>query len=169
MARIKYYNAETKQWEYADGMGTGGSAKYELIETITMETAATLTRTAEPDGTPYNFEAMFFHVLIPAGAEVTNGSFLFYNSTGANFIHRWTAAITAGTEPVSFAGRVYRSNGIWCWYLPNEFKANGSSPLLYDTTKTNIGDIVNDDMIKKIVFTHTFPAGAVINIYGVRS
>ena len=46
MARIKYYNAETKQWEYADGMGTGGSAKYELIETITMETAATLTRTA---------------------------------------------------------------------------------------------------------------------------
>lgn len=152
-----------------ENIGAAKAGKYELIETFTFEQTSTFSRGQEPDGTPYNFEALFFHIVIPAGTNVTDGSFWFYDTKGTNFAHRWTAAATANEQPLIYHGRIYRSNGIWCWYLPGEFRANGSSPIMYDEVRGNITDIVNDKKIGSIWFAQTFPVGTVINIYGVRA
>lgn len=144
--------------------------RYALIETITMAEEAQLDRSAEPDGTPYNLEAVFFHILVPAGVAMPSGSVFFYGKGKSTyFTYRWTASASAGEDPLAFHGRVYRDKGIWCWHIPGEFRKYNSSPQLLDTTRTDIGDIVNEDLIGRIYFNHKFPAGTVIQIYGVRA
>ena len=145
--------------------------KYELIETVTIETVSYVSRTNEPNGTPYNFSAVFFHILVPAGETNPSGTMLFYSDEKSSnyFAHRWTAATTDTSAPNSYAGRVYRDRGIWCWYLPGEFKKNDSSPIVYESTRADISDIVNEKTIRKILFNYQFPVGTVINIYGVRA
>lgn len=50
---------------------------YELIETITLEEKSTITRSQEPDGTPYNFKQMY--LALKTNAQGTPGWLLFKN------------------------------------------------------------------------------------------
>lgn len=52
--------------EYVDGLIEKLTGKYELIETIkTTEDLTEITRTAQPDGTPYNFQKILIDVNFP--------------------------------------------------------------------------------------------------------
>lgn len=60
---------------YVDNAVKGKS--YELIETITLEEKSTITRSQEPDGTPYNFKQMY--LALKTNAQGTSGWLLFKN------------------------------------------------------------------------------------------
>lgn len=59
--------------------------KYELIETITLEEAMAIDRTAEPDGTPYNFTHLCVRAKKPAGITIGEVSLTAYLADGRSF------------------------------------------------------------------------------------
>ena len=60
--------------QICETIGAEKHSNWELIETIDInsETNVTIERTAEPNGTPYNFDQVFLQLLLKDGAELSN-------------------------------------------------------------------------------------------------
>lgn len=144
--------------------------EYELIETITITEDMVIERTAEPDGTPYSFDALNIHILIPNGLAAPKGSILFYktNDLNAHFIHRWLATKTI-TEALAWEGKVYNHKGLYEYVLPDVWDRDGGSPQLLASVRTNPNHFTADYPIGKVNITMILPAGTIITIKGVRA
>lgn len=145
---------------------------YELIETITLTEAATIERTQEPDGTPYSFDALWVHIRVPAGAQVTAGSVLFYKvgAYGADqwFAHRWMSQVDRSEIGILtlWIAKLY---GHYIYSMPVEWDKDGGSPLLRGESRLSPDQLVADKPIGKVSITMTLPAGSIITIRGVRA
>ena len=53
---------------------------YRLIETVTFDTETDLVRKAEPDGAPYNFDAVYMEIMLPANTTFPGCNLKFYTT-----------------------------------------------------------------------------------------
>lgn len=157
----KVYGRTHGEWvETLDGR------PWELIEEITLEEEISqIIRTEEPDGTPYDFQALMVHI---------------YNGGGANFgisvrtvVYNKTEEILPVLAHCNNAGvarvRFYKRNGYWegvGYYL----NSNGVSYLTAGTERLN--SVTEKKNITKLAQTisgnNPFKVGTVIKIFAIR-
>lgn len=145
---------------------------FELIETITLtEDVSTISRTQEPDGTPYNFEAVYIKcemtvaekssylsaTFYPQGITDSGNALNFYIGNGLSTSNAKTAIYVYGLH-----GHIY---GMFSNPVPNTQDApNYWKPPLF----SRFG--IKHKPIWKITFTGgvVLPTGSTIEIWGVR-
>lgn len=146
---------------YVDNAVSEG--EYELIETITVNEDMAVTRTAEPNGTPYNFSALYIE--ISSTLENVEGYNIYLGWANGESAPYWVDRYTGNT------GKTKKISYLEC------VKINGLYHTRYRTHTTNnyitsvqecvvakaSGNIIKIDM-RNIV-----PAGITFNIWGVRA
>ena len=145
---------------------------YELIETITVsdDTTAAIERTAEPDGTAYNFKKIITKFAIPAVGESLN-EHIATRVNGALFV--WSYNVLSTSGPMYCWHHFSIENGIYIQRAQNGINLSAAmvpdiGPSYYSSTvaanKPNISRV-------GIFFSNNvvFPSGTKIDIYAVRS
>lgn len=139
------------------------------IETITLEEDAALLRTEEPDGTPYNFDAVFLKLSTADKVLDYNGIY-FYGMTSDFVMYTVIYAGLNQNEAIECA----KDKGYW---MGKRFNATdggtdypsvsytGSSQLLKPQTRAT----GQNATIKRIASLAALPAGTTIEIWGVRA
>lgn len=138
----------------------------ELIETITLaEETSAIVRTAEPDGTAYNFKSMFVSAITPQSAaagivyfRINNASFApapssIQTNEKGGIAHMFVDASSGFLDGFGAGARNASTSGGLERYL----LANNAAYLYDKVTKLQINSTV------------AMPIGTVINIYGVRA
>lgn len=146
----------------------GVDKAYELIEEITLAEESAVSRTTEPDGTPYNFAVIMLRAEFPA-AEKTGNIFIAYHignlshSVTSYFLSPYKAgAVKYGYSKVWVENNRYRS-GCWtCVENHGQFANYYENPVLQDKYSTADGNIIGFS-------TGVMVAGTKITIYGVRA
>lgn len=142
--------------------------RYELIETITItkDGITAVERTAEPDGTPYDFEKLIYTIECEPAASTSTG-WISINDLGN---YGYSSAMI-GTSKTFLGGSVQIENG----RLTGTFCAERSSISTMGAVR-NYGHGIGTneaDKIEKIRFlvqnTSSFPIGSVITIHAVRN
>ena len=151
-----------------DMLGVVPEGEYELIETITLEEAVTLERSAEPDGTPYAFKAMTVKTMTTGTQD--KACRLYYLCDGAILASTYYDAISSeGTrykldivEP--HHGYWKSSNSSW--------RTNNSTYASLEcggATMTMVHDTKGYPSISRIRTNGPLPAGTTMEIWGVRA
>lgn len=138
---------------------------YELIETITVEEeVASISRTQEPDGTPYNFKAMHINTLMEIGKVASAINYLFNsaNATGGN--HIATAFKSCGQA------KAWVENGVIDAYTAYGVSGKFIYAQMYKIAQVNT--MKKADAIKTLridAVSTAMPVGSTIEIWGVRA
>lgn len=136
---------------------------YELIETITVSEAAVITRTEEPDGTPYKFDAMF--VDVSGTAEMSGMNFDFF-SDGTLVGRYWMGCSENGNSGLEIekdrgwwkATRLYTTSGSVNYGVPYRSR-----------TYAFAHKTAEYPHITKFTTNSSINAGVTLKIYGVRA
>ena len=144
---------------------------YELIESITVSDDATtvIERTAEPDGTAYNFKKM---IIKAAVAQASVASAQFSTIIGNGVASGWSNNATSTSGTMYITQWLEVKNGIF-----NVRTHNGTTNSGYNTTDyggSYYEAIVSMDALTRIRMrlnsgALAFPSGTKIDIYAVRS
>lgn len=78
-----------------DVLGVVPEGEYELIETITLTEDGLITRTAEPDGTPYRFNAVYMEII--SALENFNGFNVYFEFANGSSHPLWVEKYTGNT------------------------------------------------------------------------
>lgn len=146
--------------------------KYELIETIEVTEDMVISRTEEPDGTPYSFSAMFIQLETTAAvfsAIRLYFSYVYSNKPIQHVVTHDIAAISNNTATRRKFIEAYLHNGWWDsrfvdWYQyagATNLKANVSSGRFEYSTD-------NAPIINRLASSGAVSAGTTIKIWGVR-
>lgn len=155
---------------------------YELIETITLtdDTAAAVTRTAEPNGTAYNFSK----AIIICSAMLANGvsgRYGLYVNSDINHPYGITDLVAGGTK-MSVCEAEIRNGYVFCKtytisdkknysadveYIPIANTFNGQAAIGLDTVALKQADSITSLRIAQFN-TRPFASGTVFKIYAVR-
>ncbi len=137
--------------------------EYELIETITLEEDGFLTRTAEPDGTPYRFDAVY--VEITSTLVDFNGFNIYVEFDKAGSHPMWIekySGNTALTKKYAYL-EVTKQYGLYHaryrTHTTNNYIANLQESVLANAS----------GRIKTIKVANAAPAGTTFAIWGVRA
>ena len=145
---------------------------YELVEEIiTTEDLTSISRTAFPDGTPYQLKAAKVKMEIAAGTGSGQVNINYQNTLG-NWRRLGQSSTTAiATGKRYLWSRVWQEHGMWeC-----EFTNGVSSVYATQTYKmAGYAEVISDLNINRIDITSTtsgipIPTGTIIKIYGVRA
>ena len=147
--------------------------QWELIETITIteENAVRITtRTQEPDGTPYNFEAMMVETIMQPAETAGYLSMQFHNHTGTYVSFYINNGMRTSVSRV--LSRVFplydRMFGCFTSPVLNEYDVpNYYHPVIYSSQNINKSPI--NKFVMSMAADRTPPIGSVINIWGVRA
>lgn len=144
------------------GRQRADGAKYELIESITMEEAAAISRTLEPDGMAYNFSAVMVRIIVPRSV-ATLSSFIVSTYIGDSYLNAYVDAVSNNTTERDAIVWTEQDRG-W-WRTRTEKVSAGRSVSTASTdTKPYSGNAVT-----KISTTGTITAGVTVEIWGVRA
>ena len=147
---------------------------YELIESITVsdDTTTVIERTAEPDGTAYNFKKVIVKVAIPA--QDTDGTNYFATRINDAFFV-WSQNVISKTDGY-FWQQIEIENGIYVQKAQNPYirhaEMTGFRSASYDSILAGIYDpalTVISEIKMYISKDHIIPSGTKIDIYAVRS
>lgn len=140
---------------------------YELIETITMAEEATLERTQEPDGTPYNFKRVM--VLFKHPTNSTGNVYGRYYC-GAVEIGRGYIPTNTNTSSAYSMHEIMLEAGLWrSWYKSKvNTKENSAFPDSFYTGSFFKYKESDYPTIDKILL-ESLTVGTVIEIWGVRA
>lgn len=150
----------------------GIDKNYVLIERIVMSEQAVISRSVEPDGTPYNLLSVLCVVTIPIG-EYDIGYDFFRACSGNTIIGRgYIKGIKPNTRSMVGSQFCTQEEGYWktYWY---DYNTNDSVV----NYKGNANDyqfgfkyrIKDYPTITKINYLQSLPVGSTIEIYGVRT
>lgn len=148
--------------------GGGSEGVYELIETITLEEDAAITRTQEPDGTPYAFTAMFIKMSISNAASPSAIHSKFYHGKRAIARGYLSPMSTVGSYSAALNPRLEKGywKSSWALWNANATVVNSQAQaddfeygLVYDAKTYPYIDMM-------VIGTPT--AGTKIEIWGVR-
>lgn len=146
----------------------GIPGEYELIEEITLAEEGAVSRTREPDGTPYNFAVIMLRAEFPAVEKTGNIPILYYIGTLSNevksyFLYPYDAnSVKYGYSKVWVENSRYRSGWWSCVKGSGEFAQYYENPVQQDKYSVADGNIVD-------VYISVVAAGTKITIYGVRA
>lgn len=147
---------------------------YELIETIAVsdDTTTVIERTAEPDGTAYDFKKIIIRVSIPA--QDAAGSNYFATRINDKFFI-WSPNAISKTA-VYFWQQVERKNGVYEQRAQDAYSGHGEMTTFrgasYDTIVNGIYDSSTAGISKIKMYIaggHIVPSDTKIDIYAVRS
>ena len=158
---------EVQVWIDPTGEATA-EGTLELIETITLEEDAAIERTAEPDGTPYNFKGAYTRITNSAVIDNSPGNVSYISGSGIVGLGYIPKSQSASKQYC--ASECLIKYGHWLSRYMNAWTSNqtGISPTQENTDRW-LRYTVNDyPTITKIV-TPTLTAGMVIEIWGVRA
>lgn len=150
---------------------------YELIETITLtEDTNVIERTQEPDGTPYDFTAMYLDFFVkPSNTSNSHvrTNYKFGNDASYHYMNLIDAGVNKEKE-IRWYERIYNAFGYWFvdGYFP--YAAYSTAYMQYSLCPLLANVVPATKNIKAIkVETNTteipFSAGSVIKIWGVRA
>ena len=144
---------------------------YELIESITVsdDTTTVIERTAEPDGTAYNFKKIITKFAIPAVGEAKSN----YISTRVNnHLSIWSNNVLSASDTMYCWHRMSVENGIYEQEARDGTKWDGSIGTLSGPSYHSIYFAANSSITKIEIFlsgSMALPSGTKIDIYAVRS
>lgn len=139
--------------------------QYELIESITLtEDTASVSRSAEPDGTEYNFEKVYIEFSVPE-TSATAQILVRFNGESDNHIRVVNAMATSERDSVAY-GRI--ENGLLIAYAVSGAAA-GNGTQLYGVPSTGIFlDTISEIEMVSNLANVPMPSGTKIDIYAVR-
>lgn len=142
--------------------------EYELIETIILEEDAVIERTAEPDGTPYNFNVLALRIKKPQGIVLaeTLGTTA---ETKNNTFHSLYFLATTNTEERWAYASVEKHRGKWLRKRSPGWDVYNSTMYSYEVVYPMFDNSAKDDVIDRLYSSRLIPAGLVIEIWGVRA
>lgn len=143
--------------------------EYELIETITLEEDSTVTRTKEPDGTPYNYKKSKYRIVIPAENQIVT----YANVVIFSDINIYVVAysnITKGKKCCIW-GEITKCNDTWdIAYVYNSNDTYGvlNKPMVSGFDKLYTPNEYGN-AITKFSINIPLAAGSMVQIWGVRA
>jgi hypothetical protein len=142
---------------------------YELIETITIDEAIkTVDRTKDPNGTPYNFEAVTIEY---ANEAVEANSYIqaTFTTTESKTVRAYIDGGLKTTTSRGYISAFPRYNKLLCEYTQPVKDSYGTPNSLRPSN--NDAYFVNKAPIKRVTITGgtNIPTGSVIKIWGVRA
>lgn len=141
--------------------------KYELIETITPEETITITRTEEPDGTPYNFTAIALRAKKPEGVTLSGTITIAAYITSTMALPLYLPATSATTEQWCYC-EVRQNRGLWERERAEQWGAlNSTATPMY--VRMPSFDMPVTEGVNVFKATGTIPAGVTIEIWGCRA
>lgn len=143
--------------ECSSAMGWKPDPVYELIETITVSEAAAITRTEEPDGTPYKFDAI---LVLCTTQESWDGTHFYFDCNGATVGGYW------GDQGANIPS-IYRADKEYGYWKTTWRRSWAYTPQVAD--KWAFVRRVSDYPHITKFYTGTVPAGTALKIYGVRA
>ena len=137
---------------------------FELIEEITLtEAAALIERTAEPDGTEYNFKHIYIETYTPQASTTTSGRV----NVNSNLL------VTRLNNFMRSDGVTYASSLVLSIFgIFKDFQTQGNATYRINQTYTCIANSEPAEIIKKITidaYSNNIPVDSVIKIYAVRA
>lgn len=144
-------------------LGVKPEGEYELIESITLEEDAAIKRTQEPDGTPYNFSAMYVEIITTAANPAGYNVYFSFNNYVSPPI--WVDKLTNNTATKYAYVECYKQYGIYRGRYRTHTTNNYITTIqesVYSGAKGNITRFNNN-------YSQLISAGTVINIWGVRA
>lgn len=141
--------------------------EYELIEEITLSETSAITRTQEPDGTPYRLT----HVIVKAStsADTGSGNVARYYCGDQTIGLAWWAGKTGVTNQLRRMDRVEQENGRWFSQFVDWTTGNAGTTQRYVDNHTAGFSVEQYPYIDRISILQKLPAGAVVQIWGVRA
>ena len=156
--------------------GAEQESVFELIESFTLQDGEmAFARTAEPDGTPYNFRAMLIQGDIPEATATVNVKT--YYKIGEESVYTYFGqmqSILYTAKRVQWYERIYPSYGYYMTDNYTPYYAYDSSYNALFISPRRINAKKAEKNITGIKFelynsSISFPAGSAINIWGVRA
>jgi hypothetical protein len=168
---LKYKDSDGNMRDSGVLFASEKEKEWELIEVITIEEDGimNITRTEEPDGTPYEFKNIYIYAVAPTKS-TENGTLAIYGGDGVN---KWRNSIMINTflnknyDNVKAWGTFLESNG---WLIPISSNGQNWSPA---TLFTNMSKPVSAFIMKSIMIgaggSTQLPVGLTLEIYAIRA
>ena len=134
-------------------------------------TATTLNRTEEPDGTPYNFKAVFIQIETSASAYALTRWHFQHTKNSKNTVicsHDFSALSNNTKTQRSFV-EVRPVYGWWNVFCINWTQYNGNMQMLVPAGYRFEANTEQAPTINRIYHSATLPAGTTVKIWGVRA
>ncbi len=135
---------------------------YRLIETVTVETAENLLLQTEPDGTPYNFEAVYMEITLPANTSFPGCNMKFYKDGLVAVADPYLSSVSAG-EAVRYMIIEVKNEDGFVREMHSKFETASGHQALYTTA--NKAAYKHPAKIVDIRSTQDLQPGTVITIY----
>lgn len=141
----------------------------ELIETITLDEAMAIERSAEPDGTPYSFKRIVLMFEVPTGSAVSSGNIYFYNGdTGVGM--GYLAKKEASASTPYLLNDCTQDAGRWLGRYMGGWTGNGNGVYTNNENRRRwLQYKVADYPTITRVTIPTLPAGTKVDVWGVRA
>lgn len=135
---------------------------YRPIETITFETSQVLSKNAEPDGTPYNYDAVYVDVMLPAGAAFPGCNMKFFSNGSVAVADPYLSSADAGANARYMFVEVKNEDG-FVRELHSKLDTAGGHQAIYTTADK--GAYKQAAKIVDIRTTQPLQPGTVVTIY----
>lgn len=143
---------------------------YELIETITLTANSAITRTQEPDGTPYKLKKVMVKTQFSTtGAYSAGGAYAYFKCKNTNIGYMWYGDLNINTAATRYhVDNAKIENGKWLieW---QDWTAVATMQFKSAFKDINTYDAKTYDAIDTIQINQILPAGTIIEIWGVRA
>lgn len=144
--------------------------EYELIETITLTANSAITRTQEPDGTPYKLKKVMVKTQFSTtGSYSAVGAYAYFRCNNTNIGYMWYGDLSINTAATRYHADIAKiENGKWLieW---QDWTAVATMQFKSAFKDINTYDVETFDAIDTIQINQILPAGTIIEIWGVRA
>lgn len=169
---LKYKDSDGNMQDSGVLFASEKEKEWELIETITVEEdgITNITRTEEPDGTPYEFKNVYIHGFAPTKSS-ESGNMVVYIGDGVN---KWYG----GIEFNLFLSKNYDNLNSWGtflelnggWLIPISSHGQNWSPAsLYTTAYNAKPSFIMKSIMLSSAQSIPYPIGTTLEIYAIRS
>lgn len=143
---------------------------YELIETITLTANSAITRTQEPDGTPYKLKKVMVKTQFSTtGAYSAGGAYAYFKCKNTNIGYMWYGDLNINTAATRYHVDIAKiENAKWLieW---QDWTAVATMQFKSAFKDINTYDAKTYDAIDTIQINQILPAGTIIEIWGVKA
>lgn len=135
---------------------------YRLIDTVTFETAENLLLQTEPDGTPYNFDAVYMEIMLPASTSFPGCNVKFYTNGLVAVADPYLSSVSAGEAARCMIIEAKNEDG-FVREMHSKFDQVSNHQALYTTA--NKAAYKQPAKIVDIRSTQALQPGTVVTIY----
>ena len=168
---LKYKDSDGNMQDSGVLFASDKEKEWELIETITVEEdgITNINRTAEPDGTPYNFKNIYVYGVVPTKPSET-GNMVVYIGDGNNKWYYWILFnnfLNKNYDNVKAWGSFLEHNG-WLTAMSSYGQNWQGSPLYGNFDKAKPYFNMKTIMISSAQ-SIPYPIGTTFEIYAIRA